>query len=120
MKSARMEKTMAKGHLLADLSGEMSDAVEAASQWVVGVDARRRLPATGIVWANGVVVTADHVLERDEDLGVVLPDGQRVDATLAGRDPGSDGAVLRITGATPATATPAPAGSTKVGQLVLA
>ena len=38
---------MAKGHLLADLSGEMSDAVETASQWVVGVDARRRFDFHG-------------------------------------------------------------------------
>src|SRR5438094_813593 len=98
----------------------MSGAVEAASQWIVGVDGRRRLPATGIVWANGVVVTADHVLERDEDLGIILPDGTRVEATSAGRDPGSDIAVLKFSGSAGPTAPHAAGDASKVGEIVLA
>ncbi len=94
-----------------------ADTVAAAGAWTVGVDARRRYGASGIVWAEGVVVTADHIVERDEDIVVVLPDGSEVSATLAGRDPGNDLAVLRVEGL-PA---PAPrAGAPRVGDLCLA
>lgn len=94
-----------------------ADAVASAGAWTVGVDARRRYGASGIVWADGVVVTADHVVERDEDITVVLPDGSEVAATLAGRDPGNDLAVLRVEGL-PAPATRAEA--SRVGDICLA
>jgi S1-C subfamily serine protease len=64
------------------------------------------------------VVTAEHGLKRDEDLAVVLPDGQKVAAALAGRDPGTDLAVLKVEGA-PAAPSFAPAGSVKTGNLAL-
>ena len=81
---------------LAALSDGLATAVEIAGASVVRVDARRRQAASGIVWsADGVIVTADHVLERDEDLKVGLPDGRTVAATIVGRDPGTDLAVLR-------------------------
>jgi len=94
-----------------------ADAVETAGAWTVGVDARRRYGATGIVWSTGVVITADHVVERDEDIVVILPDGKRVAATLAGRDPANDLAVLRA-GDLPASALRAP--NPRVGDLCLA
>ncbi len=107
--------------LLAALSDEMASAVERAGRAVVAVDGRRRLPASGVVWPDGgIVVTADHVLERDEDIAVTLPDGRKVAATLAGRDPGSDLAVLRLAETSAAPADLAPADSVKVGHLVLA
>lgn len=110
----------AKG-LLEALSEEMAGAVERAGRAVVAVDGRRRLAASGIVWQDGgIVVTADHVLERDEDIAVTLPDGRKVATTLAGRDPGSDLAVLRLVGASGSPADLAPANSVKVGHLVLA
>jgi S1-C subfamily serine protease len=71
-----------------------------------------------------VVVTADHVIERDEDIRVGLGDGTAVDATLAGRDPATDVAVLRVDGMQ-ASSEAAPAAwtaidGTRPGQLVLA
>lgn len=109
-----------KGPLVA-LSEAMADAVERAAQAVVTVEGRRRLPATGILWRDGgTVVTADRVLERDEDLAVVLPGGQKAAATLAGRDPGSDVAVLRLGDTAAAPAELAPEDSVKVGHVVLA
>jgi S1-C subfamily serine protease len=75
------------------------------------------MPATGIVWADGIIVTADHVIERDEDITVTAADGKSVGATIAGRDPGSDLAVLRAqTGLQPAPRSQ----DAKVGHLVLA
>jgi S1-C subfamily serine protease len=58
-------------------------------------------------------------VERDEDVRVVLPDGSAVSASVAGRDPGSDLALLRLPSSGLALASVAP-GPAKVGQLVLA
>lgn len=112
------------GSVLATLSNELAAAVQRASQHVVSVDARRQGAASGVIWPSGsdVIVTADHVVERDEDITILLPGGTRVGATVVGRDPGSDVAVLKLaSGATaPAPAELAPADSVKVGHLVLA
>ncbi|TAK21544.1 MAG: serine protease [Chloroflexota bacterium] len=81
------------------VSDGLADAVEAAGRSIVAVDGRRRMPASGFVWsADGVIVTADHVLERDDDVTVGLPDGTWRNASILGRDPGSDIAVLRADG----------------------
>jgi len=107
--------------LLSQVSDGLAAAVEKAAASIVTVNARRRFPASGIVWsADGVIVTSDHVIERDDRIEVVLADGTKLAATIAGRDPGSDIAVLRVqrTGLVPIER--APAGSAKVGSLVLA
>lgn len=112
--------------VLETLSEELAAAVEKGSQAVVSVDARRGRPASGIIWpaGPGVVVTADHVIEREEGINVILDGGQKLAASLAGRDPGTDVAVLRLalpTGGTPpAPAELAPAESVRIGHLVLA
>jgi S1-C subfamily serine protease len=108
------------GRTLAALSDELAAAVERAGNAVVTVDARARTAASGTVWEGGVVVTADHVIERDENITVTLPDGGTTRATLAGRDPGTDLAVLRLEAAAPAPAATVPLDSVKVGHLVLA
>jgi S1-C subfamily serine protease len=82
---------------LQKLSDQMAAAIDRAAQSTVTVDARARFPATGIVWsADGEILTADHVIERDENLNVVLPDGKSHSAVLRGRDPSSDLALLKI------------------------
>jgi S1-C subfamily serine protease len=114
------------GGLLAGLSNELADAVQRASQSVVTVDARRQVAASGILWpaGAGIVVTADHVVERDEDITVRLADGRNVAATIAGRDPGTDIAVLRLAasadGSAPAPVELAAIESVKIGNVVLA
>src|SRR5712692_1091567 len=81
---------------LNEISGELSGIVEKATPSVVRVEARRRIPGSGIVWAaDGTIVTADHIIEREEDLRIGLADGRVVEATLVGRDPTTDVAVLR-------------------------
>jgi S1-C subfamily serine protease len=106
-------------NLLSDFSDAMAAAVAKAALSTVLVDARRRLPASGVVYAADLVLTADHVLEREEEIGVILPDGNQVAATIAGRDPARDLALLRLKQptASPAEIVSSPA---KVGQLVLA
>ncbi|HLH72055.1 MAG TPA: S1C family serine protease [Chloroflexota bacterium] len=107
--------------VLVAISDEIAGAVERAAPAVVTVQGRRRGPASGIVWnANGVIVTADHVVERDEDLSVTLTDGNGVAATLVGRDPASDVAVLRLATPAPSPAQLATGSPVKVGSLALA
>ena len=103
----------------AALSDTMAEAVARAGAATVTVDARRRLPASGIAYSQELVLTAEHVVERDEDLTVYLPDGTALSARVAGRDAGRDLALLRLESPvlTPADIAPEPA---RVGQLVLA
>lgn len=103
---------------LTDLSDALAAAVERAGASTVTVNARRRIPASGVVWAPGVVVTADHVIEREDDITVAGADGNEIKATLAGRDPGSDIAVLRVEGGSLTVAEQGPGPG--VGSIVLA
>jgi len=104
---------------LTALSEAMVAAVASAGAATLTVDARRRFPASGIAFAADLVLTADHVVEREEDIAVGLPSGDQVAASLAGRDPGSDLALLRLEKTVAAPAKPA-TGEARVGQLVLA
>lgn len=101
-----------------EFSSSLADAVEQAGGYTVRVNARGRYGSSGIVWDAGIVLTADHTIERDEEISVTLPDGSDLPATIAGRDPRSDLAVLRVEGLA-LTAAPRAEGS-RVGSLVLA
>jgi S1-C subfamily serine protease len=106
---------------LVSLSQNLAALVEKVGTSAVRVEARRRLPATGIIWsADGIVVTAHHVVERDDAINIGLPDGNTVPASLVGRDPTTDIAVLRVQAAglsAPAWASP---DDLRVGHLILA
>jgi S1-C subfamily serine protease len=104
---------------LTALSGAMADAVETAGKSTVLVNGRRRIPASGIAYAPDLILTANHVLEREEDIPVLLSDGSQISANLAGRDPGSDLAVLKLSGTLLAIAQAATK-QAQVGQFVLA
>src|SRR5215471_10292257 len=109
--------------LLQQVSEALAATVAAISPGLVRVAARRRLPASGIIWsADGLIVTAHHVIEQDEAIRVGLHSGQTVPATLLGRDATTDLAVLRVSRvelAPPVWAEPDLA-SLRVGHLVLA
>lgn len=107
---------------LSALSESFADAVEKVAPSVVSVHGRRRLPGTGTVWkANDAlfIVTASHIVEREEHIGISLGDREPIEATLISRDFGCDLAVLRVDGldAEPITLRERPA---RVGNLVLA
>jgi S1-C subfamily serine protease len=104
---------------LVALSNAMAEAVERASAFTVLVDARRRMPASGIAYAANLVLTADHIIEREDEIQVLLPDGSQVSASLAGRDSGNDLALLRLKNSELIPAEPAPQ-LARVGQLALA
>ncbi len=83
-------------NVLVTLSNEFAQTVDRASKYVVSVHGHARMSSSGVLWKPGVIVTADHTVRRDEDLRVTLPDGRTVTAELAGRDPGTDLAVLKV------------------------
>ena len=105
--------------VLVELSDALADAAEQAGKSTVLVNARRRMPASGIVYAADLILTAEHVIEKDEDITVILADGTEARAKVAGRDAGTDVAVLKLEGAAGAVGevTGSPA---RLGQIALA
>src|SRR5258708_15182842 len=101
------------------LSNGRAAAVESASRYAVGVHGRPRVASSGVLWKPGVVVTAEHTLRRDDDLRVTLPDGRTVSAELAGRDGGTDLAVLKVSDQQEGAATDE-TGDLNAGAFVLA
>ncbi len=107
--------------VLSDLSQNLATVVDNAGAGIVRVEARPRLPASGIVWsADGVIVTAHHIVEEEDNIGIGLPDGRTAKAKLVGRDPTTDLAVLRSDAAGLSPRGWADVNSVKVGHIVLA
>lgn len=104
----------------AALSDHLAALTARAAARTVAVHGRDGRARSGLLWAEGLVVTAEEALERDDELSLTLPDGREVPATLAGRDPGTDVALLRAeTGPVPEI-TAAPTTGIAAGHLVLA
>lgn len=108
-----------ENNLLKALSDAMAGAVEKAGPSIVMVSGRSRFPASGVAFSAELVLTADHVLERDEDITIGLPDGSTVRAGVAGRDPDSDLALLKVENPALFPAEPARSAA-RIGQFVLA
>src|SRR5918997_2665927 len=104
------EKTMDSRETLAALSEGMADAVAKAGRSIVRVHGRRRPPGSGVVFAEDLVLTAGHVLEREEDISVDTNDGRTLAARFVGRDHSTDLAVLRVEGLGVEAAPPAGGG----------
>ena len=104
--------------VLVELSDALADAAESAGKATVLVNARRQIPASGVAYAADYVLTADHVIEREEDITVNLADGSRVAAKVAGRDAGSDLAVLKLERASAHVAEPTKSPA-RLGQIAL-
>ncbi|HMP42064.1 MAG TPA: trypsin-like peptidase domain-containing protein [Roseiflexaceae bacterium] len=111
--------TPTAGDQLRALSNQMADAVAQSRGALVLVNGRQRQPASGVVYADEIILTADHVLERDDDLSIETDDGRTLAARLVGRDPVSDLAVLRVDGLGLAAATTS-SEAARVGQIILA
>src|SRR5215813_10365998 len=108
-KDTREDNTMSESNAgapsattpLSAFSDELANLVQSASRGVVTLAARPRQSATGILWREGdevIVLTADHVVEREDDITVTLPDGRETKGQLIGRDPGTDLAAIRLPG----------------------
>jgi S1-C subfamily serine protease len=112
--------SMEPAHSLLQFSGELARAVETGAEFVVAVNGRPHVPSSGILWRPDAVATTDHTLKRDEDVTITLADGRELPATVAGRDAGTDLAVLRLAEPAGPAAKIAPDASIKTGHLVLA
>ena len=115
-----MTATKASLNALQAISDQVASIAERVGETVVGVHARRRIPSSGIVWAHGVVVTSAHTIRREEGIRVLLARRGWVDASLVGRDVGTDLAVLRVPEAAIEPAERGDAGSLRVGHFALA
>ena len=104
---------------LSDLSRDIAGILERAAAGIVRVDARRGRPATGIVWSDNLVLTAEHVIEHDDAIQVSAG-GAVVKAAVAGRDPGTDLALLKTDGLTASPLARAASADVRIGHLVLA
>jgi S1-C subfamily serine protease len=65
-------------------------------------------------------VTADHTVHADDDVSVTCLDGRVVPATVAGRDPTLDLAILKLNASELAVAEIADSDAVRVGHIVLA
>jgi len=105
---------------LSELSSQLASAVDTAARSIVSIHARRRIPSSGIVWRDGVVVSASHTVRSDDEIPITLPDGKTTKAKVAGRDSATDLIALRVEGTKSFVAPRADASSLRVGSLVLA
>jgi S1-C subfamily serine protease len=105
---------------LVAFSDHAAQLVERTGSSIVAVHGGGQGSSSGIHWRSGVIVTAEEVLERDEDVKVTLPSGRLVEASLAGRDPSTDVAVLRFQPDGLPAASTADAATLRPGHVVLA
>lgn len=105
--------------MLSDLSHEIAQIVAGLAPSLVRVDARGGRPATGIIWADNLVLTADHVIEVDDNI-LVTGAPTTVKASVVGRDRGTDLALLRTVGLRGAPAPRGRSADVRTGHLVLA
>ncbi len=105
---------------LTSLSDELAAVVERTGASVAAVYGGGRMPASGVHWKPGLLVTAAHSLRRDEEIRVGLANGGAIASQLLGRDPGTDLAVLKIDPDALPALSAARASSPRTGEIVLA
>ncbi|HEV2098340.1 MAG TPA: S1C family serine protease [Stellaceae bacterium] len=99
------------------ISAALTEQVTAARGLVAEIRLRGHSPRSGTLWRKDVVVASEQSLPDDAEAEVVLATGGRFAARIAGRDPGTNVAVLRLDGA-PQPVVP-PAVEPQPGALVL-
>jgi S1-C subfamily serine protease len=104
---------------LKDLSVGLSQAVKRAAGFTVGVDGRVGYPSSGVICGPGLVLSADHSVDREEDVEILTADGSKQNAKVAGRDPLSDLVLLELNSKAGSQAESSEE-KAEVGQLVLA
>jgi len=107
-------------NVLAELSTRLSAAVAQVGEHVVAIHARRRIPSSGVIWRDRVIVSASHTVRRDGDVRVRLSNGDDIQARVAGRDAATDLVVLRATDLKAQSVPRADVSAATVGSLVLA
>jgi S1-C subfamily serine protease len=91
-----MPKNMESGNLLQNFSNNLADLVELTGRSIVSVNAHRRMSTCGVHWRQGLIVTVEHGIQQEENIDVKIADGRTLNATLVGRDSGTDLALLQV------------------------
>lgn len=73
-----------------------------------------------VVTPDGYILTNDHVVRQSDLLEVILTDGTRLSATLIGKDPATDLAVIRANASFLPSSTLGNSNRLRVGQLAIA
>jgi S1-C subfamily serine protease len=89
--------------LLAQFSDALATRAEAAKSAVVAIRLAHGRHITGMVWQSEIVVASEQSLPRKDDFELVAAGGSVLTARMAGRDPSTNIAILRL--ATPVAAT---------------
>jgi S1-C subfamily serine protease len=105
---------------LLEFSDQLATAVHQAGRAVFAVNGRPRVPSSGVLWRAGLIVTANHTVQTDDDLTVTTPNGGALPATVLGRESALDIAVLRVDASDAAVAELADSDAVRVGHIVLA
>ncbi|MGH7155186.1 MAG: S1C family serine protease, partial [Acetobacteraceae bacterium] len=103
---------------LQTLSDNLAALADRTAKLVAGVHGGSRRGTSGLIWQDGIVVTANDALRHEADLRLALPDGGIAPAALIGRDPTTDIAILRA--ADLRASVPPPSTEAQTGALVLA
>jgi len=103
---------------LSALSTQLADIIAAAAPSVVQVQGHRR-PASGVVYADGLVLTTTRALGRENGITVKTNDGRALEAELGGWDPSTSLVLLRVNDLQSAAVAPSTA-EPRVGHLVTA
>lgn len=105
---------------LLSLSNHLASLVEQSGPAIVAINSDPRAAASGVHWRPGVVVTAAHTLRRDDEIRILTSSGEELKAEVAGRDPGTDLAVLKVAGFNGPIAIQPTASQVRPGDLALA
>ena len=104
---------------LVAFSNELAGEVERAGKSVISVLEGGREGVSGTLWRDGIAVTAEHTIRGLDEVTILLPSGSKTKARVAGRDHGTDIAILQV----PAEFKPASIGDdsqSRVGEIILA
>ncbi|HMI17020.1 MAG TPA: S1C family serine protease [Bradyrhizobium sp.] len=82
--------------LLAQFSNALAARAEAAKKAVVAIRLAHGRHMTGMVWRSEIVIASEQSLPRKDDFELVAAGGVVLTATIAGRDPSTNIAVLRL------------------------
>jgi S1-C subfamily serine protease len=104
---------------LVELSNSLAQATDRVAANLVAVHGETRGSSSGIIWRSGIIVTAEHALSRNEEIQVTLAGGRVAQASLAGRDPSTDIAVLKCVEADSAVSAFGDAATLRAGALAL-
>lgn len=105
---------------LIELSNGFAEAVENVGNSIVSVNEGGQAGVSGTIWRDGLVVTAEHTIRDQRELTIELPDGKSSTASVVGRDPTTDVALLRLKDDVPAAADFLDVTQIRVGHFVLA